>query len=137
MVKELQTNVMSRLDNLINSKRELLKRYKTDRSRSDLEFNCSQDEVQRLCDNYRSSLKEAAKVKERLDQVSNKGRDDKEWKKNKLRLDKSCLTLHTVHNDYVFALNVVNQHLDCYTKTIVPYLLDSMQEIQQGYVNEM
>jgi len=137
MVKELQASIPSKLDNVINCKRELLKQYKHDRSRSDLEFNCAKDEVKRLNDIYRQSLKEAAKIKEKLDQASNKGRDDKDWKKSKEKLDRSCLKLHTTHNDYVLALNVANQHQNVYNRTVLPYLLDSMQEMQEGYITEI
>ena len=137
MVKELQTDAISKLDKLIHNKKELLKRYRNDRSRADFEFNCSKDEIKRLSDIYHHSLKEATRVKDRLDEVSNKSKGDKEWKKSKERLDKSCLKLHLTHNDYVFSLKVGNCHQVVYNGTVVPYLLDSMQEIQEGYIDEM
>ena len=137
MGKELQTNVLPKLDKIISSKKELLRRYKLDQSRSDLDFSCSKDEIKRLSDVYRQSLKDSSKFREKLDEVSNKGRGDKEWKKSKERLDKSCLKLHTTHNDYILAIRVANEHQLQYNGTVVPYMLDSMQELLEGYIGEM
>lgn len=136
MVKELN-HADLKLGKLIQNKKELLKRYKTDRSRVDFEFNCSRDEINRLNGVYRQSLKEAAKVKEQLDELSNNGKNDKKWKKSKESLDRTCMKLHHTHNDYVFSLKVANKHHVVYRNSVVPYLLDSMQEIQEGYINEM
>lgn len=133
----MQSEVISRLERLIQNKRELLKRYRSDRSRVDFEFHCSKDEVKRLSEMYRHSLKEADKAKTRLDEASNKGRGDKEWKRNKEKLDRSCMKLHHTHNDYVFSLKVANKHRILYNKIMVPYVLDSMQRLQMGYIDEV
>ena len=137
MVKEIQSSVLTRLDKVIQGKKDVLKRYQLDRSRSDLDYTCSKDEVKRLSDVYRVSVKEATKIRSKLDELSNKGKGDKEWRKMKEKLDKTCLKLHATHNDYVLSVRVANAHQSYFHDTIVPYLLNSMQNLQEGYVEEM
>ena len=137
MAKNLQNNIVNRVERIILNKKEILKRYKQDRSRFDMELSCSQDEIKRLSDNYRQSLKEVGKIKDRMDDVSNKVHGDKEWKKSKERLDKTCLKLHMTHNDYVLAIQVANQHQLLYHESVVPNILGSMQGLQESYIEEM
>eukprot|EP00794_Sanderia_malayensis_P019494 gene19494-21419_t len=137
MAREMQTNLLKKLDKIISNKKDLLQKYKQDRGHFDVDFNCTKDEINRLAGNYRNSLKETSKVREQLDISSNKRKNQKDWKKHKSKLDKCCLKLHTTHNEYILAIKVANEHQIVYAKNIVPSLLDSMQDIQESYIGEM
>ncbi len=137
MAKEIQTNAVTKLDQIITNKKESLKKYKSDRSHYDMDFNCSKDEVERLVENYRNSLKETSKIREQLDESSNKRKPDREWRKHKERLDRYSLKLHTTHNEYILAIKAANEHQALYHGNIIPSLLDSMQLIQESYIGEM
>ncbi len=102
-----------------------------------MDFNCAKDEIKRLSENYRQSLKDVTRAKDHLDDAANKKKADREWKKNKERLDKVSLKLHTTHNEYILAIKCGNEHQSIYHRSVIPSLLDSMQVIQENYIGEM
>ena len=135
MAKNLQQTTLPKIQDCLCVRKEMLKKYTQDWAKFDRDFVCCKEEVKRLNETYRAALKETVKTRNKLDEMTSKGKDNKEWKKAKDRFDKSSRKLHTNHNDYVLAISSANEYQKTHIASVVPYLLDSMQDIQENYVS--
>ena len=97
----------------------------------DSEFKQEAGEIDRLTKTYRDNAKDTENAKGKYeDALAKKG---KESEKSRDRYMKLSLKLHQNHNDYVLALMSANCHQEFYSNTIVPKMLDSLQELQEEY----
>lgn len=133
----ISTNTFSKLDQLIQDRKSLLKRYSNERFRIDSEYKQESDEIDRLRRTYRDNSKESINAKTKYEDVVTKEKaSQKEWDKHKDKFVKMTLKLHQNHNDYVLSLLSANVHQECYFSSVVPTMLDYLQRLQESYVGE-
>ena len=133
----LNSTTLKRLDQLIEDKRNLLKKYKNEKFRVESGFKQESDEIERLRKTYQENAKESETGKRKYEEVRAKDKfNSKDWERSKDRYVKSTLKLHQNHNDYVLALKSGNCHQGFYSEVLVPTMLDSLQYLQEEYIAE-
>ncbi|XP_048580997.1 tyrosine-protein kinase Fer isoform X2 [Nematostella vectensis] len=126
-----------KLEQLIQDKKNLLRKYRTERFRVDSEYKQESDEIDRLRRTYRDNAKDAENAQKRYEEVITKDKmNAKEWDKSKDKFIKMALKLHQNHNDYVLSLVSANCHQEFYHNSVVPTMLEHLQELQESYINE-
>lgn len=133
----LNSTSLKILDQLIEDKRNLLKKYRNEKFRVDSAFKQESDEIDRLRKTYQDNAKESESGKRKYEEVLSKDKfNSKDWERAKDRYVKSTLKLHQNHNDYVLALKSGNCHQEFYKDVFVPTMLNSLQYLQEEYVGE-
>ena len=133
----LNSTTLKRLEQLIEDKRSLLRKYKNEKFRTDSSFKQEADEIDRLRKTYQENAKESESGKRKYEEVASKDKfNSKDWERSKDKYVKTTLKLHQNHNDYVLTLRSGNCHQGFYTKVLVPKILNSLQYLQEEYVGE-
>lgn len=133
----MNSTTLKRLDQLIEDKRNLLKKYKNERFRIESGFKQESDEIGRLRKTYQDNAKEAESCKRKYEEVLAKDKfNSKDWERSKDKYVKTTLKLHQNHNDYVLALNSGNCHRRFFHDILVPTMLNSLQYLQEEYIAE-
>ncbi|XP_065662082.1 tyrosine-protein kinase Fer isoform X2 [Hydra vulgaris] len=132
LVKQLNLQTLPQIKLLLMSKKEMCGNFSSLKARMDRDFDVSAEEVNRLCNGYKDSLKKASVTKERLNKIDSKNLKD--WQKEKKNFDQTSQRLHMTHNEYCLSIAAVNEHQKEYHKNLVPFLLNSVQDIQVEYV---
>lgn len=133
----MNSTTLKRLEQLIEDKKSLLRKYKNEKFRIDSSFKQESDEIERLKKTYQDNAKESESGKRKFEEVRSKDKfNNKDWERSKDRYVKSTLKLHQNHNDYVLALRSGNCHQGFYNKVLVPTMLNSFQYLQEEYVGE-
>lgn len=133
----MNSTTLKRLEQLIEDKKSLLRKYKNEKFRIDSSFKQESDEIERLKKTYQDNAKESESGKRKFEEVRSKDKcNNKDWERSKDRYVKTTLKLHQNHNDYVLALRSGNCHQGFYNKVLVPTMLNSFQYLQEEYVGE-
>ena len=59
----------------------------------------------------------------------------KDWQKSKDRFDQVSRKLHMNHNEYFLSLRLLNEHQNHKVLHLMPHLLDSIQDLENHYLN--
>ncbi|XP_073239264.1 tyrosine-protein kinase Fer-like isoform X2 [Porites lutea] len=133
----LNSTTLKRLDQLIEDKRNLLKVYRIEKFRVDSGCKQESDEIDRLRKTYQDNAKESETGKRKYEEVRAKDKlNGKDWERSKDKYVKTTMKLHHNHNDYVLALKSGNCHQGFYNDVFVPTMLNSLQYLQEEYVEE-
>lgn len=133
----LNSTTLKRLEQLIEDKRSLLRKYNQERFRVDSSYKQESAEINRLKKTYQDNAKESESGKRKYEEVLSKDKfNSKERERAKDRYVKTTLKLHQNHNDYVLALKSGNCYQGLYNKVLVPTMLNSLQYLQEEYVGE-
>ena len=133
----LNSTTLKRLDQLIDDKRNLLKKYKSEKFRTESSYKQESDEVDRLRKTYQENAKDSETGKRKYEEVLSKDKfNNKDWERSKDRYVRSTLKLHQNHNDYVLALKSGNCHQGFYNDILVPTMLNSLQYLQEEYISQ-
>ena len=133
----LNSTTLKRLEQLIEDKRSLLRKYNQERFRVDSSYKQESAEINRLKKTYQDNAKESESGKRKYEEVLSKDKfNSKERERAKDRYVKTTLKLHQNHNDYVLALKSGNCYQELYNKVLVPTMLNSLQYLQEEYVGE-
>ena len=133
----LNSRTLKRLEQLIEDKRSLLRKYKNEKFKVDCGFKQEADEIDRLRKTYQDNGKESESAKRKYEEVLSKDKfSSKDWERSKDKYVKTTLKLHQNHNDYVLALKSGNCHHGFYNKVLNPTMLNSLQSLQEEYVAE-
>ena len=131
----LNSTTLKRLDQLIDDKRNLLKKYKSEKFRTESTYKQESDEIDRLRKTYQENAKDSETAKRKYAEVLSKDKfNNKDWERSKDRYVRSTLKLHQNHNDYVLALKSGNCHQGFYNDILVPTMLNSLQCLQEEYI---
>lgn len=133
----LNSSTLKRLEQLLEDKRSLLRKYTQEKFRVDSSFKQETAEIDRLKKTYQDNARESEAGKRKYGEVYSKDKfNNKDWERAKDRYVKSTLKLHQNHNDYVLALKSGNCFQQSYNKVLVPTMLNSLQYLQEEYVGE-
>ena len=133
----LNSTTLKRLDQLIEDKRNLLKKYRIEKFRVDSGYKQESDEIDRLRKTYQDNAKESETGKRKYEEVCAKDKlNGRDWERSKDKYVKTTMKLHHNHNDYVLALKSGNCHQGFYNDVFVPTMLNSLQYLQEEYVEE-
>ena len=133
----LNSSTLGKTDKLIQNRKNLLKKYKHERFKVESDYQQDTDEVDRLGKLYRDSVKDSETARLAYDKVVNKNKmQSREWEKAKDKYVRTTMRLHQNHNDYVLALDTANCHQQIYYGSIVPGLLNALQDLQESCVME-
>lgn len=133
----LNSTTLKRMDQLIEDKRNLLKKYRVEKFRVDSGYKQESDEIDRLRKTYQDNAKESETGKRKYEEVCAKDKiNGKDWERSKDKYVKTTMKLHHNHNDYVLALKSGNCHQGFYNDVFVPTMLNSLQYLQEEYVEE-
>ncbi|CAH3034749.1 unnamed protein product [Porites lobata] len=133
----LNSTTLKRVDQLIEDKRNLLKKYRVEKFRVDSGYKQESDEIDRLRKTYQDNAKESETGKRKYEEVCAKDKiNGKDWERSKDKYVKTTMKLHHNHNDYVLALKSGNCHQGFYNDVFVPTMLNSLQYLQEEYVEE-
>lgn len=133
----LSSTTLKRLEQLIEDKKNLLKKYRNERFRIESAFKQESDEIDRLRKTYQENAKESESSKRKYEEVLAKDKfSSKDWERSKDRYVKTTLKLHQNHNDYVLALKSGNCHQGFFNDILIPTMLNSLQYLQEEYIAE-
>ena len=133
----LNSTTIKKLEQLIDDKRTLLKRYRNERFKIESCFKQESDEIDRLRKTYQDNAKESEHGKRKYEEsVLKEKSNTKDWEKSKDKYVKTTLKLHQNHNDYVLALTSGNSHIRVFNEILIPKTLNSVQYLQEEYVTE-
>lgn len=122
---------------MIQNKKNLLKKYKQQRFKVLSDFDQDTDEVSRLSKLYRESVKDSETARNHYEKILHKNKtQNKEWEKAKDKFVKTTMKLHQNHNDYILALETANCHQQIFYGSLVPGLLNTLQDLQEDFVSE-
>ncbi|XP_072321805.1 tyrosine-protein kinase Fes/Fps isoform X2 [Eucyclogobius newberryi] len=129
--EELQDGPISKLTLLIRDKQQLRKNFAEQWSALRQELTkVTQTELERLKNNYRQAVKDAAQAKRKY-QEANK---DREREKPRERYVKASVKLYDLHNEYVLSVRAAQVYHQQHYSHIQPALLSTLQTLQQEMV---
>ena len=136
-MNSITSSTLGKIDNLIHNKKNLLKKYKHERFKVSSDFTQDTDEVDRLSKLYRENVKDSESARMNYEKVLLKNKmQSKEFEKAKDKFVKTTMKLHQNHNDYILALETANCHQQVFYGSIIPGLLNALQDLQEEFVAE-
>ena len=131
----LKSTTLKKLDQLIDDKRNLLEKFKSEKFRVESSYKQESDEIDRLRTTYQENAKDSETGKRKYGKVLSKDKFTNK-DRSKYRYVRSTLKLHQNHNDYVLALKSGNCHRRYYNDILVPAMLNSLQYLQEEYISQ-
>ncbi|XP_015229343.1 PREDICTED: tyrosine-protein kinase Fes/Fps isoform X2 [Cyprinodon variegatus] len=129
--EDLQDGPISKLTLLIRDKQQLRKTYAEHWNLLRQELNkVTHTELERLKNNYRQAVKDAAQARRKYQDTSK----DKERDKNRERYIKASLRLYELHNEYVLSVRAAQVYHQHHYSQMQPALLNALQTLQQEMV---
>nr|XP_033785036.1 tyrosine-protein kinase Fer [Geotrypetes seraphini]XP_033785037.1 tyrosine-protein kinase Fer [Geotrypetes seraphini] len=133
--EDLNSGPLHRLTLMIKDKQQVKKSYASIHQQIEAEmWKVTKAELEKLKSSYRQLTKEVHTAKEKFKEAVAKG---KETEKAKDRYDKATMKLHMLHNQYVLALKGAQLHQHQYYDTTLPFLLDSLQKMQEEMIQAL
>ncbi|XP_056003157.1 tyrosine-protein kinase Fer-like isoform X2 [Ostrea edulis] len=134
--QKMESETLSRLNDLITKKKETRKFYIDERSRLEAEFNKVQEEVQKNKQEYGRCVMRLSTDEAKYNDLKSKGGKFAKVEEAKVKYQKSAARLHRVHNDYVLSLREVSSCQDGYLTRTLPSFLDYHQTSQEILVQQ-
>ncbi|XP_065186673.1 tyrosine-protein kinase Fer-like [Sycon ciliatum] len=130
--QSLNAITVQSLDKLLNSKKQAKKRFTTCRQDVDAAYGKTTERVTKLKKSYKALSMDVSKKK--LDFQRCVGMPNAEEKKKKYI--NGAVKLCKCHNEYLLALQEVQEHQEAYRTRILPLLLNNMQQMCQGHAQQ-
>ncbi|XP_033624795.1 tyrosine-protein kinase Fer-like isoform X1 [Asterias rubens] len=133
---EMSTAIVDRLSMMIKDKMELKKQYIHERTKIDTDYMKVKGEVKESFSRYQKAGKETKELKLKYDEALIKGKS-KDLEKAKDKYKKAVLKLHKTHNEYVLSLKAATLHQEHYRTSILPRLLECLQQSQESQIAQI
>ncbi|XP_038057992.1 tyrosine-protein kinase Fer-like isoform X2 [Patiria miniata] len=133
---EMNTAIVDKLSNMIKEKMDLKKQYMQERTKIDMDYMKVKGEVKDSLARYQKAAKEAKDAKAKYEESIIKAKP-KDIDKAKDRYKKTVLKVHKCHNEYVLALKAATLHQEHYRTSILPRLLECLQQSQESQIAQV
>ncbi|XP_071941841.1 tyrosine-protein kinase Fer-like isoform X2 [Antedon mediterranea] len=132
----MNSSLVDKLTTLIREKNEAKRQYMHERHRIDSEFVKAKEDVKENLSKYHRLARETKEAKMKYEDALVKAKS-KDLEKAKDKYRKNTNKLHKVHNDYILSLRAADLHQEHYRQTILPRLLQCLQETQESQVAQL
>ncbi|XP_022100486.1 tyrosine-protein kinase Fer-like isoform X2 [Acanthaster planci] len=133
---EMNAAIVDKLSTMIKDKIDLKKQYVQERTKIDTDYMKVKSEVKDCFVRYQKAAKDAKEAKAKYEETVIKGKP-KDIEKAKERFKKTVLKLHVAHNEYVLSLKAATLHQEHYRTSILPRLLECLQQSQESQIAQV